>query len=81
VEASNIKHKAKRRNWRALRGTKGDQEENLRGALEDESALAFREERLNPCHRMGGDPLLGDNASMLVGTVIVKTTFDIQEES
>jgi len=48
VEAGTIKHKQKRRNWRALRGTNGDRAEELRCALEDEPALAFGEERLNP---------------------------------
>jgi len=81
MEASNIKHKKKRTNWRALRGTNGDRVEDLRGALEYEPALVFREERLNPCYEIGGDPPFGEHASQLVGTDIVRTTFDVEEKS
>ena len=41
VEAGYIKHKKKRRNRRALRGANCNQAENLRRALENESALAL----------------------------------------
>jgi len=42
VEAGYVKHKKKRRNRRALRGANRNRAENLRRALENESALAFR---------------------------------------
>jgi len=50
VEAGYIKHKEKRRDRRALRGANGDRAEDLWCALEDELALAFGEERLDPGH-------------------------------
>jgi len=81
VEASNIKHKKKRKDSRALRGTNGNWEEDRRGTLEDEPALAFVEERLNPCYKVGRDPPIGEDASQFVGTEVVITTFDVQEKS
>jgi len=48
VEAGYGEHKKEGRNWRALRGANSDRAENLRCALEYESALAFGEERLDP---------------------------------
>jgi len=81
VEAGNIEHKKKRRNRRTLRGTEGDWPEHLSSALEDKSALVFGEERLNPRNEIGGDPAFSKDISQLVGADIVKTTFDVQEES
>ena len=81
MEVSNIKYKKKRRNWRVLSGINHDWEEDLRGALEDELPLAFEEERLNLCYKVGGDPPFGEDASRFVGTEVVKTTFDVQEKS
>ena len=59
----------------------GTGRKTLGGALEDELALVFGEERLNPCYEVGGDPPFGEEASHLVGTAIVQTTFDVQEKS
>jgi len=81
VEAGNIKDKKKQRNRRALRGTNSDWAEYRRCALEDEPAMASGEERLNPGKQIGGDPPLGEDTSELGGADIVKTTFDIAEES
>jgi len=81
VEAGYIKHKEKRRNRRALRGVNGDRAEDLWCALEDEPALAFAEERLNPGNQIGGDPPFCEATSQFVCADIVKTTLDIQEES
>jgi len=81
VEAGYVKHEEKRRNRRALRGANRDRAKNLWCALEDETALATGEERLNPGNQIGGDPSFGEDASQLVCTDIVKTTFDVQDES
>jgi len=81
VEAGNIEHKKKRRNQRTLRGTDGDRAKDLEGALEDESALAFGEERLNSHNEVSGVPPFSKDISQLVGTNIVKATLDIQEKS
>ena len=48
MEAGYIKLKKERRNRRALRSANSDRAENLRCALEDESALALGEETLDP---------------------------------
>jgi len=76
-----MKHKNKGRNRRALRGTNSDRAEDPWHTLEDESALTSGEERLNPGNQIGGDPSFGEDTGQLVGTDIVKTTIDIQEES
>ena len=81
MEAGYIKQKKKRRYRRALRGANRDRAESLRRPLEYESALAFGEERLNPGDQVGGDTSSGEDIGQLVCTDIVKTTFDIQEES
>jgi len=81
MEAGYIKHKEKTRNQRVLRGANSDQAEDLWCPLEDEPALASGEKRLNPGNQIGGDPSFGEDASQLVCTHIVKSTFDIQEES
>jgi len=81
LEAGYIKHKKKRRNRRALRGANRDWVEKLRHALENESALAFGEERLNPGNQIGGDTSFGEGIGQLLSADIVKTTFDIQEKS
>jgi len=81
VEAAYIKHKKKGRNQRALRGANSDRAKDPWHALEDESALASGEERLNPGNQIGRDPSFGEDTSQLVCTDIVKTTFDIQKES
>jgi len=81
VEAGYIKHKKKRRNRRALRGANRDRAENLRRVLENESALAFGEERLNPGNQIGGDTSFGEGIGQLVSADIVKTTFVILEKS
>jgi len=81
VEAGYIKDKKKWRNRRALRGVNSDRAENLRRALEYESALAFGEERLDLGNQVGGDPSSGEDVSQLVCADIVKSTFDIQEVS
>jgi len=81
VQAGYIKHKKKTRYRRALRGANRDWAENLRRALENESALAFGEERLNSGNQIGGDTSFGEDIGQLVCTDIVKTTFVIQEES
>ena len=52
VEAGYIKHKMKRRNRRALRGANRDRAESLRRALDNESALVFGEERVNPANQI-----------------------------
>ena len=81
MEAGYIMHKQERRNWRALRGANSNRAENLRRALENESALAFREERLDPGNQVRGDTSSGEDGSQLVCADVVKSTFDIQEES
>ena len=81
MEASYIKDKKEWRNRRALRSANSDQAANLRHALEYESALAFGEERLDPCNQLGGDTSSGEDSSQLVCADVVKSTFDIQEES
>ena len=81
LEAGYIKHKKKRRNRRAFRGANRNQAENHRHSLEYKSALAFREERLDPGDHLGGDTSFGEDIGQLVCTDIVKTTIDIQEES
>jgi len=81
VEAGYIQHKKKRRNRRALRGANRDWAESFRRALENETALAFGEERLNPGNQIGGDTSSGEGSGQLVSADIVKTTFDIQEKS
>jgi len=75
------KHKKERRNQRALRSANSDRAENLSHALEYESALAFQEERLDPGNQVRGDTSSGEDSSQLVCADIVKSTFDIQEES
>ena len=60
MEAGYIKHEEKRRNGRALRGANLDRAENLRRTLEDKSALAFGEERLDPGNQIGGDTSSGE---------------------
>jgi len=74
-------HKMKRRNRRTRSGANRDRAENLRRALENESALAFGEERLIPGNQIGGDTSFGEGIGQLVSTDIVKPTFDIQEKS
>jgi len=59
AEAGYIKHNKKRRNWRALRGANSDRAKNLWSALEDDTALATGEERLNPGNQIGGDHSFG----------------------
>jgi len=81
VEAGYIQHQKKRRNRRALRGANSDRAEDLRRALEDESALAFAEERLDPGNQIGGDTSFSEDSSQLICPDIVKITFDFQEES
>jgi len=81
VEAGYIKHKKKMRNGRALRGAKRDWAENLRRSLENKSALAFGEERLDPGNQIGGDSPFGEGSGQLVRADIVKTSFDVQEKS
>jgi len=81
VEAGNIQHKEKRRNPGALSGTNHDQEQNLRGILEDESTLASGEEGLDPPYQISRTPPFGVDTSQLVGTDIVKTPFDIQKKT
>jgi len=58
-----------------------DRTENLRPALEYESALAFGEEGLDPGNQVGGDTSSGEDSSQLVCGDVVKSAFDIQEES
>jgi len=58
-----------------------DRAEDLRCVFEDESALVFGEEGLNPCHKIGGDHPFGEDSSQLLGADIVKTTLDVQEKS
>jgi len=81
VEAGYIKHKEKRLNRRALRGANSDRAKDPRCTLEDETALATREERLNPGNQIGGDPTFSENTSQLVWTDIVETTFYVQKKS
>jgi len=81
VEAGYIRHKQERRNWRALRAANSDRAENLRRALEYESALAFGEERFDPGNQVLGDTSSGEDGSQLVCADVVKSTFDIQEQS
>ena len=81
MEAGYIKHKQERSNRRALRSAKSHRAENLRCALEYESALAFGEERLDPGNQVRGDTSTGEDGSHLVCAEVVKSTFDIQEES
>jgi len=63
VEAGYVEHKKERRNRRALRGANSDRAENLRCALEYESALAFGEERLDPGNQVSGDTSSGKDSS------------------
>jgi len=81
VEAGYIEHKKQRRNRRAWRGANRDRAESLRRSLENELALAFREERLIPGNQIGGDTFFGEGIGQLVSADIVKTTFDIEEKS
>jgi len=81
VEAGYIKPQKKRRNTRALRGANRDGAEKFRRGLENETGLAFGEERLNPGNPIGGDISFGEGIGQLVSADIVKTTFDIQEKS
>jgi len=81
VEAGYIKHEEKRRNRRALRGANSDWAKDLWCTLEDETALATGEGRLNPGNQIGGYPSFGEDTSQLVCTSIVETTFDVQEKS
>jgi len=81
VEAGHIKHIKERGNWRALRSATSDRGENLRRALEYESALVFGEERLDPVNQVHGDTSSGEDGSQPVCADVVKCTFDIQEES
>ena len=81
MEAGYIKHKKKRRNGRALRGANHDRAENLRHTLENKSALAFGEKRLDPGNQIGGDTSFGEGIGQLVSADIVITSFDIQEKS
>ena len=81
MEAGYIKPEEKGRNRRALRGANSDWAKDLRCTLEDETALATGEERLNPGNKIGGDPSFGEDAGQLICTDIVKTTFDVQEKS
>ena len=81
VEAGYIEHKKERRNRRALRGANSDWAEDLRCALEYESALVSGEERLDPGNQVSGDTSSDEDSSQLVCTDVVKSTCDIQEES
>jgi len=81
VEAGYVKHKNESRNRSALRGANSDRANNLRRALEYVLALAFGEERLDPGNQVRGDTTPGEDSSQLVCTDVVKSTFDIQEES
>jgi len=81
MEASYIKHKKKRRNGRALRGAKSDRAGNLRCTLEYKSALAFGEETLDPGNQVRGDTSSGEDRSQLVCADVVKSPFDLQEDS
>ena len=81
VDAGYIEHKKKRRNWRTLRGANSDRAKNLRCTLEYESALVFGQERLDPGNQVSGDTSSGEDHSQLVCGHVVKSTFDIQEES
>ena len=66
MQAGYIKHKKKRTNWRSLRSANSDRAEDLRRALENESALAFGEEKLDPGNQVGGDTSSGEDGSQLV---------------
>jgi len=81
MEAGNIENKKKRRNQGTLRDTDGDRAKDLRDVLEDELPLAFGEEKLSPCNEVQGDAPFSKNISQLVGSDILKATFDIQEKS
>jgi len=81
MEGSYIKHKKKRRNRRPMRGANSDWAESLRCTLEYESALVFGEERLDPCNQVSGDTSSSEDRSHLVCADVVKSTFDIEEES
>jgi len=65
VEAGYIKHEEKRRNRGAMRGANSDRAKDLRCTLEDETALATREERLNPGNQIGGEFLYFNNEEMI----------------
>ena len=80
MEAGYIKQKQERRYRRALRRANSHRAENLRRALEYESALAFGEERLDPGNQVRGDTSSGEDGSQLVCADVVKSTFDIQEK-
>jgi len=81
VEAGYVKHIKERRNRKALRSANSDRAEDLGRALEYESALAFGEERLDLGNQVRGDTSSGEDGSQLVCADVVKTTFDMQEES
>jgi len=81
VKAGYINHKKEWRNWRGLRSANSDPAENLRRALEYESAWVFGEERLDPGNQVHGDTSSGEDGSQLVCADVVKSTIDIQEES
>ena len=81
MQAGYIKHKKEGRNRRVLRSANSDRAESLRRALEYESALAFGEERLDPGNHVRGDTSSGEDSGQLVCADVVKSTFDIQEES
>jgi len=81
VEAGYLEHQEKRRNQRALWGANSNRAKDLWGALEDETALATGEARLNPGNQIGGVPSFGEDTSQLVCTDIGETTFDVQEKS
>ena len=77
VEAGYIKHKKKRRKSRALRAANNDWAESLGCTMEDETALAFGEERLDSGNQIGQNTSSGEGTSQLICTDIVKTTFNI----
>jgi len=81
VEAGYIKHKKEGRNRRSLRSANSERAEDLRRALENESALVFGEARLDPGNQVRGAISSGEDGSQLVSADVVKSTFDIQEES
>jgi len=50
--------------------------EDLRGTLENETTLGFREERLYPSNQVGRDPPFGEEAGNLVCADMVETPFN-----
>ena len=52
-----------------MRGANSDLAENLRRALENESALAFGEETLDPGNQISGPPLVRRLASFFAQTL------------